>query len=107
MRIFKLKTRWLALIMAATALLLSGVLSVVHDYAVGPHWGTTLFDECFRAFNTPAISISILCLPSSALEEGGQPLIVLPVYFVFFVLQWYLIFFAGIGIYRHFSRRSV
>jgi hypothetical protein len=101
MRIFKLKTPLLALLLALFAL----AASVSAGFAI--HSDLSVAGRILTWFYRPTEWAQSLCLPSSYFEKGfdGGRFLFPASFFLFGLLQWYLIFLVGIGIYRHFQRR--
>ena len=97
MRLLNLKTPVLALICAIIALVLSGVLSCVQ-----------LLDHFFVLFYYPAEMLAILCMPGSfnPYDGGLETILYFSVICALALLQWYLICFAHIYIFRHSARKS-
>jgi hypothetical protein len=110
MRLSKLKAPVLALILAVAALALSFGLS----YVVGLVWHSTADDQTnpldrfLGSLYHPAEMLALRCMPSSIdlRTSGGWGLFIVIVC-IFILIEWYLIFLAGIGIYRHLSKREV
>jgi hypothetical protein len=60
---------------------------------------------CLAYFYVPADLAASLCLPISQFEKGSLPVQGVPfLFYLFAFVQWYLIFLAGILIYRHFYK---
>jgi hypothetical protein len=110
MRLLKLKAPVLALILAVAALALSFGLS----YVVGLVWHSTSHDQTnpldrfLGNLYHPAEMLALRCLRGSIdlRTSVGWGLFIV-VGCIFILIEWYLIFLAGIGIYRHFSKRGV
>ena len=62
------------------------------------------FVVCWAYFYMPAELATFLCSPSSQFEKGSLPVQGFPFFYLFALVQWYLIFLAGILIYRHFYK---
>jgi hypothetical protein len=106
MRVLNLKTPVLALILAVAAEALLQALSMAVGFALRPETSINLLDRCLQIFYFPAEIIAFLCLPSSSFDKGSDHGIQIIVVFILFALiQWYLIFLAGIGTYRHFHKK--
>ena len=102
MRLLKLKTPLLALILAIIAFALLQAISMAVGSALSPQTRVNMFDRAWRFFYLPADTLAFLCLPGSFFHEGLQPVAVMEaVYGLCALLQWYLIFLAGIGLLRH------
>jgi len=85
-----------ALLFASIAWLLSILLlKTIHIDA---------FFTCWAYFYIPADLASFLCVPVSHFEKGSLPVPGFPFFYLFALVQWYLIFLAGIPIYRHFHK---
>ena len=106
MRLLKLKTSVLAIILAVAAFVVLRAGSMAIAYALSPETSLNLFDRALAVFYWPADTLTFLCLPTSVYYKGHESLVsveVVPALAA--LLQWYLIFLAGIGSYRHFYRR--
>ena len=62
------------------------------------------FVVCWAYFYMPADIATFLCSPSSQFEKGSLPVQGFPFFYLFALVQWYLIFLAGILFYRHFYK---
>ena len=106
MRLLKLKAPFLALILAVLAVVVLQALSIAVGYALRPETSVNLLDRTIQLFYMPAWILTFLCMPSRYFDKGVEPSVLLWIVAVFFALtQWFLIFLAGIGIYRHFHKR--
>jgi hypothetical protein len=106
MRLLKLKTPVLALILSIAAVALLRALSMVVGFAYYPATSINLLDRSLELFYFPAELLAFLCLPSSAFIKGVPPLVLMEVVSAFFALvQWYVILLVSIGLYRHFHKR--
>jgi hypothetical protein len=104
MRILKLKTPVLALYLAGLAAPSSVLLFNAVQFALRPRASMNAFDWLFIAFYTPASLAAFLCEPSSNYEKGLRAH-GFPFWIIFAMIQWYLIFLVGLGIYRHFHKK--
>jgi hypothetical protein len=102
MRIFKLKTPVLALVFAVTAFLLT-LLSIP---ALNHLQSDFLFDG-FKWFYFPSDLAAFLCGSVDEYAKGAVPKPGFPFFLLFAFLQWYLIFFIGIGIYRRCHKKGI
>ena len=106
MRLSNYKAPWSALVLALAFLVLSFALVVISNWLVWPDWGSTLLQRILWFLYVPAGIGMFLFLPDSSFDKGSLHPIQIPVVFLLFALiQWYLIFLAGIGIYRWFHRK--
>jgi hypothetical protein len=107
MRLSKYKAPWLALVLELVVLVLSFVLLVIAKWVVWPDWSSTLSVRILCFLYAPAGFATFLCLPDSSFEKGMfQPVQILVVFLLFALVQWYFIFLGGIGVYRHFYRKT-
>ena len=98
MRILKLKTPVLALLLAIVALLLTLLFIPVMNFLQ-----IDLLFWIFMCFYFPSELAVEIC--SSIDVKGEVPKPEFPFFIVFAFLQCYLIFFIGIGIYRRYHQK--
>ena len=64
------------------------------------------FVVCLAFFYMPADLATFLCSSSSQFEKGSLPVQGFPFFYLFALVQWYIIILVGILIYRHFYSKK-
>ena len=100
MRILKLKAPVLALLLASAALLLTLLFIPVMNFLQ-----IDLLFLIFAYFYFPAELAVFLCSSDDQLLKGVVPKPEFPFFLLFVFLQWYLIIFVSIVIYRHYHKK--
>ena len=101
MRILKLKTPVLALLLAIAALLLTLISIPVMNFLQ-----VDLLFWTWQCLYFPSELAADLCSSGDQFLKGVIPKPEFPFFFLFAFLQWYLIFFIGIGVYRHYHKKG-
>jgi 5-carboxymethyl-2-hydroxymuconate isomerase len=104
MRLLTLKTPLLALILSVLASVLIRAISLAAGFVLNPQTSVNLFDRALGAFYWLADTLTFLCLPRLYHKGRGSLMSAEMVPDLGALLQCYLIFFAGIGWYRHLHR---
>ncbi len=101
------KTPLLALILAAAGFLATLAITAIVNFARGPATNLSLLDRGLQFFYFPALKTSFLFIPSSWFHKDfTHPIWPFAVFGLFALLQWYLVFFIAISVYRYFKNKS-